>query len=182
MRGLADVSMIEASRLTIRTTCLVAVSALFIAGAPSPAVIAKAAAAELPTRHVLTLDVARHVAAAAIAEAQSLGRPCVVAVVDASGYLIVLDRMDGSPMLASVDLAPAKARTAAMFAKPSQALEDTIHNGRFAATTSGFVQMSGGVPLTVNGELVGAIGVSSALPDGDVAIANAGAASLSKTP
>ena len=174
--------MIATPRRTIRAACRVAVFALFVLGLPSPAVIAKAAAAELPTRHVLTLDIARHVAAAAIADAQTRGRPCVVAVVDASGYLIVLDRMDGSPMLASVDLAPAKARSAALFAKPSQALEDTIHNGRFAAVTSGFVQMSGGMPLMVNGELVGAIGVSSALPDSDIAIANAGAASLSKTP
>jgi Haem-degrading len=73
--------------------------------------------------------------------------------------------MDASPMLASVELAPAKARTAALFAKPSKALEDAIRAGRTAAVTAGFVEMDGGLPLTVNGELVGAIGVSSARPD-----------------
>jgi glc operon protein GlcG len=136
------------------------------------------AAADLPTRHVLTLESARRVIAAAEAEALQKGWPCVVAVTDVAGYLIALDRMDDSPMLASVELAPAKARTAALFRKPSKALEDSIHAGRIAAVTSGFVEMSGGLPLTVNGELVGAIGVSSAQPDWDVQIAAAGAAAM----
>jgi glc operon protein GlcG len=135
-------------------------------------------AADLPTRHVLTLQAAKLVIAAAEAEALKKGWPCVVAVSDSAGYLIALDRMDDSPMLASVELAPAKARTAALFRKPSKALEDSIHAGRVAAVTSGFVEMAGGLPLTVNGELIGAIGVSSAQPDWDVQIAAAGAAAL----
>ena len=80
--------------------------------------------------------------------------------------------------LRSVELAPAKARTAALFRKPSKALEDAIHAGRTAAVTAGYVEMSGGLPLIVNGEIVGAIGVSSAQPDWDTAIAAAGAAIL----
>src|SRR6202035_3318806 len=128
--------------------------------------------------HILTLDAARSVIAAAEAEARQKGWPCVVAVSDSAGYLIALDRMDDSPMLASVELAPAKARTAALFRKPSKALEDSIHAGRIAAVTSGFVEMTGGLPLIVNGEIVGAIGVSSAHPDWDTAIAAAGAAIL----
>lgn len=155
-------------------------TAAFVAAAV--AVTASAVAAELPTRHVLTLDVARHVVAAAQAEAQQKGWPCVVAVVDAGGYLILLERMDASPMLASVELAPAKARTAALFGKPSKALEDAIHAGRVAATTAGFVEMDGGVPLIVDGEVVGAIGVSSAQPDWDNEIAGVGAAALSEAP
>ncbi len=140
------------------------------------------AAADLPTRHVLTLESAKRVIAAAEAEALQKGWPCVVAVTDGAGYLIALHRMDDSPMLASVELAPAKARTAALFRKPSKALEDAIQSGRIAAVTSGFVEMSGGLPLTVNGELVGAIGVSSAQPDWDVQIAAAGAAALAGKP
>jgi glc operon protein GlcG len=135
-------------------------------------------AADLPTRHILTLQAAKRVIAAAEAEAVQKGWPCVVAVSDSAGYLIALDRMDDSPMLASVELAPAKARTAALFRRPSKTLEDSIHAGRIAAVTSGFVEMAGGLPLTVNGELVGAIGVSSAQPDWDVQIAAAGAAAL----
>jgi glc operon protein GlcG len=90
--------------------------------------------------------------------------------------------MDASPMLASVELAPAKARTAALFRKPSKALEDAIHAGRTAAVTSGFVMMNGGLPLIVNGELIGAIGVSSAQPDWDLQIAAAGASALAAKP
>jgi glc operon protein GlcG len=135
-------------------------------------------AADLPTRHVLTLQAAKLVIAAAEAEAVQKGWPCVVAVSDSAGYLIALDRMDDSPMLASVELAPAKAHTAALFRKPSKALEDSIHAGRLAAVTSGFVQMAGGLPLIVNGEIIGAIGVSSAQPDWDAQIAAAGAAAL----
>jgi glc operon protein GlcG len=135
-------------------------------------------AAEVTTQHTLTLDAARTVIAAAEAEALQKGWPCVIAVTDSAGYLIALDRMDASPMLASVELAPAKARTAALFRKPSKALEDAIHAGRTAAVTAGYVEMSGGLPLIVNGEIVGAIGVSSAQPDWDTAIAAAGAAIL----
>jgi glc operon protein GlcG len=141
-----------------------------------------AKAADLPARHILTLDAARSVIAAAEAEAVKKGWPCVVAVTDSAGYLIALDRMDASPMLASVELAPAKARTAALFRKPSKALEDAIHAGRTAAVTAGFVEMGGGLPLNVNGEIVGAIGVSSAQPDWDVEIAAAGAAALTSKP
>jgi glc operon protein GlcG len=139
-------------------------------------------AADLPTRHVLTLQAAKQVIAAAEAEAVQKGWPCVVAVTDGAGYLIALDRMDDSPMLASVELAPAKARTAALFRKPSKALEDSVHAGRVAAVTAGYVEMAGGLPLTVNGEIVGAIGVSSAQPDWDVQIAAAGAAALAGKP
>ena len=141
-----------------------------------------ATAADLPTRHVLTLNAARQVIAAAERQALQKGWPCVVAVTDDAGYLIALDRMDGSPMLASVELAPAKARTAALFRKPSQALEDGIRAGRVAAVTAGFVEMSGGLPLMVDGELIGAVGVSSAQPDWDVQIAAAGAAALGAKP
>jgi glc operon protein GlcG len=136
--------------------------------------------AELATHHLLTLEVARQIASGAELVAEKNGWPCVIAVVDSSGYLITLSRMDASPMLASVELAPAKAKTAALFGKPTKELEDAIRAGRIAATTAGFVEMDGGVPLVVAGEVVGAIGVSSARPDWDVAIAEAGAAVLSK--
>ncbi|MEJ0092752.1 MAG: heme-binding protein [Methylocella sp.] len=146
------------------------------------ATTASAVAADLPTRHVLTLDAARRVIAAAEAEAQRKGWPCVVAIVDNGGYLIAFDRMDRSPMVASAELAPAKARTAALFGKPTKALEDAVHAGRVAAVTAGFVEMDGGQPLTVNGEIVGAVGVSSAQPDWDIEIASVGAAALSDKP
>src|SRR6202789_505482 len=113
-------------------------------------------AADLPTRHILTLQAAKQVIAEAEAEATQKGWPCVVAVTDAEGYLIALDRMDAGPMLASVELAPAKARTAALFRRPTKTLEDAIHNGRIGAVTAGFVEMTGGLPLTSENELIGA--------------------------
>jgi glc operon protein GlcG len=160
----------------------VAVAALLtLCAAGNLGAIPKAGAAELIAKNSLTLDGARQVIRAAEDKAQQEGWPCAVAVVDASGYLIALDRMDASPMLASVELAPEKARTAAVFGKLSKALEDAIHAGRVAATTAGFVEMDGGLPLLVDGKEVGAVGVSSAQPDWDVALAAAGAATLSKS-
>ena len=82
--------------------------------------VLNSSASSLPTRHVLTLDAARRVVSATEAEARQKGWPCVIAVVDSGGYLIALDRMDASPMLASAELAPAKARTAALFGKPTK--------------------------------------------------------------
>src|SRR4051794_31702363 len=141
---------------------------------------ASALCAELPTKPFMTLDMARRVIAAAETEAKQKNWPGVIAVVDAGGYPIALERMDDSPMLASTELARAKARTAALFGKPTAALEQAIHNGRIAATTAGFVEMDGGVPLIVNGFIVGAIGVSTAQPDWDIALARAGAAAFDK--
>jgi glc operon protein GlcG len=173
MTDYAQATFTKTTSLTKATTIAVMIMALGSSNA---------IAADLSTRHILTLDAARTVVAAAEAEARQKGWPCVVAVTDEAGYLIALDRMDASPMLASVELAPAKARTAALFRKPSKALEDAIHAGRTAAVTSGFVEMSGGVPLIVHGELVGAIDVSSAQPDWDAQIAAAGAAALAAKP
>ena len=156
-----------------RLYILTGVAALFAA------VTAPAMSETLPTRHVLTLDIARRIVVAAEAEARRQNQPAVIAVVDAEGLLIALDRMDGA-MFASVSLAPGKAKAAASFNRPSKALEDAIHDGRIALTTSGFVTMGGGVPLVLNGEEVGAIGVSTPKPDADLKIAAVGAAALSK--
>src|SRR5436309_8688048 len=91
------------------------------------------------------LEAARHVISAAEEEARRNGWPCVLAVVDDGGWLVLLERMDGAPMLASVELAPGKARAAAVYRKPTRALEESINGGRAAAVTApGFVQMQGG--------------------------------------
>jgi glc operon protein GlcG len=136
-------------------------------------------AAQGPQKRVLTLEEAKRVIAAAQMEAQRAGAPGVVAVVDDGGWLIALERMDNAPMLASVELAPAKARAAAAYRKPTQALEEAINHGRIAAVTApGFVQMQGGLPLVLDGQVVGAIGVSADTPAHDQQIAEAGAAAL----
>ncbi|SDV47067.1 GlcG/HbpS family heme-binding protein [Chitinasiproducens palmae] len=140
---------------------------------------ASAGAVELPTQPVLTLAAAQRVAAAAQAKAQASGWPCVIAVVDSAGSPIVLLRMDDASVPAGVELAPGKARTAALFRRPSGALEDAINGPRPAAITAqGFVLMRGGVPIVNDGRIVGAIGVSADTPQHDEAIAEAGAAAL----
>ena len=137
------------------------------------------AAAQLVEKKVLTLDIARKMVAAAESEAVRDHLAGVVAVVDGGGWLILLERMDHAAYVASVELAPGKARTAALFKKPSQALEDAINHGRIAAVTAqGFTEMQGGLPIVVDGEVVGAIGASFDTPEHDVQIAQAGLAAL----
>jgi glc operon protein GlcG len=93
----------------------------------------------------------------------------------------MLERMDHAAMTASVDLAMGKARSAALFKKPTQDLEDAINHGRYAAITArGFIEMQGGIPVVVDGEVVGvgAIGASFATPAQDVRVARAGLVGL----
>lgn len=138
-----------------------------------------ASAAELPTQPILTLAAAQQVVSAAQAKARAQGWPCVISVVDAAGLPIMLVRMDNAAVPAGVELAPGKARTAALFRRPSGVLEDAINGARPAAATArGFVLMRGGLPITVKGHIVGAIGVSADTPQHDEEIARAGAAAL----
>ena len=115
--------------------------------------------AQLLEKKGLSLQAARKMVAAAEAEAKSNHWRGVVAIVDDGGWIILLERMDHAAMTASVELAPGKARAAALFKKPSQALEDSINGGRYAAITArGFIEMKGALPMVVDGEVIGAIG------------------------
>jgi glc operon protein GlcG len=137
------------------------------------------AAAQFAEKKLLTLDTARKMVAAAESEAARIHLAGVVAVVDDGGWPILVERMDHAAYLASVELAPGKARTAALFKKPSNALEDAINHGRVAAVTAyGFIEMEGGLPIVVDGEVIGAIGASFDTPEHDVQIAQAGLAAL----
>jgi glc operon protein GlcG len=137
------------------------------------------AAAQFQVKKVLSLDIARKMVAAAESEAVRLHLAGVVAVVDDGGWPILLERMDDAAFVASVELAPGKARTAALFKKPSEALEDAINHGRIAEVTAhDFVQMPGGLPIEVDGQVIGGIGASFDTPDHDVQIARAGLAAL----
>jgi glc operon protein GlcG len=87
--------------------------------------------------------------------------------------------MDHAAMTASVELAAGKARSAALFKKPTQALEDAINHGRYAAITAqGFIEMQGGLPVVVDGEVIGGIGASFATPEEDEQVGKAGLAAL----
>ena len=132
--------------------------------------------ADLPTRRTLSLAAAKAIAAAAEAEANKRGATVVIAIVDDGGHLILLERLDDT-QVASVEVAIGKARTASIFRRPSKVFEDQIRDGRVAALAlPGATPLQGGVPIIVDGKVVGAIGVSGNSPQEDEDIAKAGAA------
>ena len=135
-------------------------------------------------RKTLTLSDARLVIAAAVTEAKRLNAPGgVIAVVDDGGNLMALERLDGT-FAAGADISIGKARTSALFKKPTKVFEDIIKNGRTAMVALPdhlFTPLQGGVPIIIDSQVVGAVGVSgaaSAQQDEELAIA--GARSLSK--
>jgi uncharacterized protein GlcG (DUF336 family)/mannose-6-phosphate isomerase-like protein (cupin superfamily) len=135
-------------------------------------------AAELPTKAVLTLEGAKRVGAAAEAEANKRGATVVIVVVDDGGSVLWLERLNDT-QIASVDVGIGKARTAAIFRRPTKVFEDQIRDGRVAALAlPGASPLQGGIPLTVGGHVVGAIGVSGNTPQEDEDIAKAGAAAF----
>ena len=128
----------------------------------------------------VTLAVAKKAIAAAEAEAKKNGWTFVIAVVDTRGLLVMLERMDDT-QTASVQVAIEKARTAAMFKRPSKAFEDALAGGRMAILRMpGATPIEGGVPLVEGGRIIGAIGVSGMTSAQDGQAALAGAAAVEK--
>lgn len=140
---------------------------------------AVSAVAQVTEKKSITLDGANIVIAGAVAEAKKLNAPGgVIAVVDDGGNLVALERLDGT-FAAGANISIGKARTAALFKKPTKVFEDVIKNGRTSMVAlENFTPLQGGVPITVDGEIVGAVGVSgaaSAQQDEELAIAGANA-------
>ncbi len=132
----------------------------------------------LPEQPVLTLVAAKKIVAAAAAEAEKNGWRVVIAVVDAGGHLIALERLDEA-QVASVEIARQKAWSAAAFKRPTKAWEEALAGGRQGVLRlEGAVPSEGGVPLVYRGRLVGAVGVSGAQPWEDGQVARAGAEAL----
>jgi uncharacterized protein GlcG (DUF336 family) len=137
---------------------------------------ASQARGDLPTKKILTLSVAKKIAAAAEAEANRRGSTVVIVVVDDGGHLLVLERLDDT-QVASVEVGIGKARTAAIFRRPSKVFEDQIRDGRIAALAlPGATPLQGGIPIVFEGKVIGAIGVSGNTPQEDEDIAKVGAA------
>jgi len=141
--------------------------------------------AQTADKKALTLAGAQKVVAAALAEAHRLNTTGAVAVVDDGGNLIALDRIDGT-FAAGARISTGKARTAALFKKPTRAFEEIIGKGRTAMVAlEDFTPLQGGIPLTVEGQIVGAVGVSgaaSAQQDEELAVAAAAALSTPTAP
>lgn len=141
----------------------------------APAVVA--AQAPLPYGSPITLAQARTVAAAAEAEALKNNWPVVIAIVDTGGHLVLLHRLDNT-QIASVEVARAKAFSAVGFRRPTKVFEDTVAGPGGARITAlpGAVPIEGGVPIVVDGRIIGAIGVSGVTSQQDGVIAAAGIA------
>ena len=132
--------------------------------------------AQLRTARVVALEGAQRALQAALAEAMKQGWQVSIAVVDVAGELVGFARMDGAPM-ASVDISRAKARTAARLRRSTRTLDSTLTAGRLAILgLDGITPVEGGVPIVVNGEIIGAVGVSGATSAQDGQVATAGAA------
>ena len=122
----------------------------------------------------ISLDGAKKVVGEAIAYAKANNAPGgAIAVVDNGGNLIYLERLDGT-FAAAAEVSIKKANTAALFKAPSAKLENSINGGRQALITVGHTFLQGGIPIIVDGQVIGAIGVSgaaSAQQDEEIAMA-----------
>jgi uncharacterized protein GlcG (DUF336 family) len=131
------------------------------------------------SKPVLTLDDVKRMAAAAEAEALKNQWAVTIAIVDDGGHLLWLQRLDGAAPISS-HIAPGKARTAAIGRRESKVYEDMINQGRAAFLSAPTLEgmLEGGVPILVQGQCVGAVGVSGVKSSEDVQIAKAGIAAL----
>ncbi len=137
----------------------------------------------LVAKQTLSLEGAKKVAAVAEAEARKGNAGGAIAVVDDGGHLLLLERLDGTFAAAS-NIATGKARSAANFRKPTRDFEEAIKNGRTSLVANPeLLPLQGGVPIVVDGRVVGAVGVAganSAQQDDDIARAAAAALAAGK--
>jgi len=131
------------------------------------------------SKPVLTLEDTRAMATAAEAEARANGWAVTIAIVDDGGHLLWLQRLDGAAPI-SAEIAPAKARTAALGRRESKVYEDMINGGRTSFLSAPVLtgMLEGGVPVVAQGQVVGAVGVSGVKSTEDAQIARAGIAAL----
>jgi len=133
----------------------------------------------LPSRKTLTLEAARIALAGAEAEALKNGWRVVIAVVDEGGHPILLGRLDGAQW-SSISTATEKARAATAWKRPTRLLEESVNNGRtaFVTISQGMALLQGGVPIEVDGAVLGAVGVSGVKASDDEIVALAGVNAL----
>ena len=133
----------------------------------------------MQTKSVLTSADIKTIAAAAEAEALANNWAVAIAIVDDGGHLMWFQRLDGVAPISS-HIAPAKAKTAALGRRETKVYEDIINNGRTAFVTAPFIEgmLEGGVPIIVDGQVIGAVGVSGVKSEQDAQIAKAGIAAL----
>lgn len=133
----------------------------------------------MKNRPMLTQDDVQAMGEAARAEAQANGWAVTIAIVDDGGHLLWLQRLDGAAPV-SAQIAPAKARTAALGRRESKGYEDMINQGRTSFLSAPGIDglLEGGVPVMIEGHCIGAVGVSGVKSNEDAQIARAGIAAL----
>lgn len=133
----------------------------------------------MKSRMQLTLDDLRLMAAAGEAEARQNDWPVTIAIVDDGGHLLWLQRLDGAAPL-SAHIAPAKARTAALGRRESRVYEEMINQGRTSFLSAPQLEgmLEGGVPVIVDGQCIGAVGVSGVKSSEDAQVARAAIAAV----
>lgn len=139
--------------------------------------IAHPAHAQLRDTKALTLDGARNIMAAADAEAKRNGWTMAISIVDPAGDLVLFQKADGARP-SNVDFSLRKARTAAHFQRPTKVLDSAVTAGRLAWLATDALPIEGGLPIVVNGQVIGAVGVSGATSAQDAQVAAAGIAAL----
>lgn len=125
----------------------------------------------------ISLSVAKSVVASAVNVADANGWLMAIAIVDTGGHLVYFEKLDGT-QTGSVDVAIDKARSAALFRRPTKVFEDGVAQGGQGVrllNLRGAVPLEGGVPIIVDGELIGGIGVSGGSGEQDGVVARAGA-------
>ena len=129
----------------------------------------------------VTLDMARKIIRAAEDEASANGWNMVIVVVDNGGHMVAMERMEGA-MLGAIKVAQAKASTAILFKRPTKAYDDAMGNeypGPRLLSNPEICPFEGGVPIMLNDQMIGAVGVSGSTPPDDGQVAEAGAKAIS---
>ena len=151
-----------------------------LTGLTLAALAVSSGAAQLADRKALTLEVAKQIASAAEAEAVKNKWTVAIAIVDDGGNLVYLEKIDET-QIGSINVAIGKAKTAVSFKRPTKAMEDAIAGGRNALLTlgqAGALTLEGGLPITFDGKVIGAIGVSGVKSNEDAQVAKAGVDAL----
>lgn len=131
----------------------------------------------MKTKKILSAHDAQRMIDAAVSAARAIERPMSIAVVDDGGYALALLRLDGAGLM-TPKVATEKARTAALLRAPSAILAGRVKEDPALLRLTDYLPMAGGVPITMDGECVGAIGVSGGTPEQDEGVAAAGIAAL----
>jgi glc operon protein GlcG len=163
------------ARMAVAVFCLVMLCGVAAQAQQQPTAAARPAPPPAPPFGLpITYEQAVKAAEAAMAKAKAIGVPNAVAVVEPSGDLVYFAKMTGAPYSA-IQLAQQKAAAAARYRRPTKAFFDGIEGGHpFFLTFPGVAGAPGGVPLVVDGKLVGAIGVSGGNGDQDIEVSGAG--------